>query len=355
MSKPPHLPDGFEVLVDEISEGQYNEACCGFRDATIYQTWAYSHARSARASTIVLREKGAIRALAQVRITKPPLVPVGIGYLHWGPLWQAAEVGKDYQILSTMLRAIRNEYVRRRRLFLLVRPNLYDIHADAGRIFSHFLKEGYFFLGSDIQVALLDLTKSMEGLRQGLRPPWRRHLRAAERVQLRVTDGHDLDTLRRFRVIYEEMASRKCMRRMDVNTFEEVYRSLPLSLRPQIRLCWHDGDVVAAGVFSITGKKAIYLHGATSNAAIERRLNAGHFLHWSFVEWLSERGFEEYDLAGANPDRNGGTYQFKAGLCGTKWRNGCMANMWLFGSCAGGLKRSAISALLKRRVGVQGP
>jgi lipid II:glycine glycyltransferase (peptidoglycan interpeptide bridge formation enzyme) len=354
MKEPLSLPEGFEVLIDGISEEQYNQAFYGFRDATIYQTWAYNHIRSSGAGTVALLKKGVVRALAQVRITRLPLVPVGVAYVNWGPVWQTAQGQKDYQVLSIMLQAIRSEYVRRRGMFLLVRPNLYDVHADAGRILSSFHREGYHLLGSDIQVALLDLTQPIEGLRQGLRGTWRRRLQAAEKEQLQVVDGRDVDMLRRFRSLYEEMTSRKGIQKMNMEEFEEIYCSLPAPLRPLIRLCWRDGEPVAGGVFSVTGKKAIYLHGATSNAAIQRRLNAGHFLQWSVIEWLNQQGFEEYDLSGADPDRSEGTYQFKAGLCGTHWSNGCITAMWLFGSCQGYLRRSVISALVTHRAMVYG-
>ncbi len=86
-------------------------------------------------------------------------------------------------------------------------------------------------------------------------------------------------------------------------------------LRPELFFVRHDGAIVAGAVIFKAGDRAVYLYGATSDAALE--LRAGYFLHWHVIRWLRDNTRATwYDLGGT--DGFQGLHQFKKGMVGDR-------------------------------------
>ena len=80
----------YSIETGNISEAEWNGLLAQFDDATIYQTHAYGAVRwgSDKLSHAVVRRNGEIVGAAQAVIYKVPLIPAGIAYIPWGPLWR---------------------------------------------------------------------------------------------------------------------------------------------------------------------------------------------------------------------------------------------------------------------------
>ena len=70
-----------------------------------------------------------------------------------------------------------------------------------------------------------------------------------------------------------------------------------------------DGEPLAGNITAIHGDTAVYLVGASTDAALERK--ASYLMHWRTIELLQERGVPWYDLGGIDPDVNPGVTSFK--------------------------------------------
>ena len=173
------LGAGYSSEVDSIDEEQWYRLLRQFDDANMYQTWAYGQVRSGRKniSHLLVKEQGRVVAIAQSRIAKAPLIGAGIAYVMWGPLWCLQEVSADAEVFRQAIRALRNEYVCRRRLLLRIYPILFD--DDSPCFLSILREEGLTRAGEEksSRTIIVDLSRSLDELRQGLRPHWQRELK----------------------------------------------------------------------------------------------------------------------------------------------------------------------------------
>jgi lipid II:glycine glycyltransferase (peptidoglycan interpeptide bridge formation enzyme) len=315
--RPRELAPGYGVQVDAVDEARWYRVLEGFDDASIYQTWAYDEARAGRSniSHVLLEKDGEVVAAAQARIAKLPVVSAGIAYIRWGPLWRRKSRALDAATFRQAIRALRNEYACRRGLVLRLRPLLFRERSP--ELASVLDEEGYALgTGAAERTLRLDLTKTTDELRKGMRQHWRRYLKVAERSDLSVVEGSDGVLFDEFIGIYRELVSRKAFAEPnDIREFRAIQERLPLPLRMKVLLCKEDGRLCSGLICSAMGDTAIYLYGATSDAGLKSR--GSYLLHWRLIEWLKAAGIRTYDLHGINPVTNPGTYKFKTDLCGS--------------------------------------
>jgi hypothetical protein len=70
-----------------------------------------------------------------------PYLNFGIAYVFWGPLWRRRDGQADAEVFRQALRALRAEYVTRRKMVVRVIPNLPDTNNE---LFQQILEEeGY--------------------------------------------------------------------------------------------------------------------------------------------------------------------------------------------------------------------
>ena len=313
-----------------------------FDDANLYQTWSYETVRSGRpnVSHLVLKEEGEIVAVAQARIVRLAIIGVGIAYVRWGPLWRRRDAETNVERFRQAIRALRNEYACRRGLVLRLYPVLFD--EDAPCFLRVLEEEGFSWLAKERRnrTILIDLRRPLGGLREGLRPHWHRHLKAAERNGLEVVEGSQDELFETFLKIYREMVSRKrFVGPENVDEFRVIQRRLPEQSKMRIMLCKSDGTVCAGLVCAALGKTAVYLLGATSNEGMKS--GGSYLLHWKLIEWLKDQGFARYDLHGIDPLKNPGGYRFKNDLCGENGKE--VAFLGRFDSSANALSSSCVA------------
>jgi lipid II:glycine glycyltransferase (peptidoglycan interpeptide bridge formation enzyme) len=316
------LPGGYTCEVDTADERTWNEILDTFADANVYQTWAYGEVRAGtrNVSRLVLKRGNEVIAAAEVRLVRVPLLRIGIAYVRWGPLWRRRGAPPDPEVARLAIRALRNEYACRRGLVLRLKPAAFE--EDAGEVPSLLADEGFIASGSGNRerTIVVDLTRSLEELRAGIRKEWRRQLRIAENQNLTVVAGTSDELFGDFASIYDEMVRRKQFPEPnDIREFRAIQERLPDRQKMRIFLCRAGSTTCAGLVCSALGDTAVYLFGATSDAGLEAR--GSYLLQWRLAEWLKTEGLALYDLHGVNAELNPGVYRFKNDLCGTNGRH----------------------------------
>ena len=75
---------------------------------------------------------------------------------------------------------------------------------------------------------LMDLSPSLDDLRQGLRPHWQRELKVADKQKLEIIEGREDELFEMFIEMYREMVARKKFSEPnDIKEFRTIQRQLP--------------------------------------------------------------------------------------------------------------------------------
>ena len=230
-------------------------------------------------------------------------------------MWRPIGSADDVEVFRQAVRALRNEFSRRRGLVLRLYPLAYRGRDETlERILQ---EEGYRFYeaGKRDRTLVLDLRPALDELRAALDQKWRNMLKRAERSGLELISGEEEDLFEEIARMYGEMAARKGLdASSDIGHLKMVQRDLPQGLKLRVVVCRLEGKLCAGAIFAAIGTTAVYVRGATSDAGLRSR--GSYMVQWAFVRWLKEHGFLHYDLNGINPDANPGTYHFKRGLAG---------------------------------------
>ncbi len=314
----PEPTSDLRCSVGALPPAEWDALITRFSDATVQQTGAYARARWPRGNLLhfVARRGEALLAAAQVVVFELPVLGGGLGYVHFGPLWQTHESMPDSdEVPARIVGLLRREFVERRGLVLRVRPQPPASGNQA--LLAAFAEHGFAHLPpSSPDRFLVDLSASPEQLRESLHSKWRYHLKRAERHGLEVTRADDAAATAAFLRLYREMVERKRFADTDAADILPGLCAQSDGLRPEVMLCIHAGTPVAGAVVSRLGDTALYLFGASSARALE--LRAGYFLHWATVEHLRSQGCRWYDLGGDS--HSPGLRQFKSGLVGRAGR-----------------------------------
>lgn len=309
------LEVGYAVEVDRIDKASWHDLLTEFDDATFYQTWSYGAELWGKdnLSHVVLRHLGRVVAAAQVRIQRIPVFGSGVAFLNWGPLWRRPGGGDETGHLRNMLRALRREYVGRRRYILRILPKIFDFPENRG-LSAIFADEGYRSSPDDLRTFLVDLRPSADELRQNLHKSWKGSLKFAEKQGLEIIEARTPGDFSNVAALNREMKNRKSYFSGDSATFLRINADLPPRLRLRTLLCARDGTTIAALAWSNVGKVSFPVTGGTGNQALQHK--ASFLLFWRMVLDSKERGFWYCDTAGVHEKRNPGGYFFKKGLAG---------------------------------------
>jgi hypothetical protein len=312
----------FTTSVDQTTEAEWNELLPQFADASLYQTWAYGAVSwgEKNLSHLLLKQDDQVVAMAQFRIVRVPLLARGIAYLRWGPLYRRRDAAPDPDLLPGLLKAIADEYARRRRLLVRILPNVFR-DDPAALAFETACAEFGFQPGTaaaPYRTVRVDLTPAPELIRKRLDQKWRNQLNAADRNGLTIREGTGEDRFAEFTAIYRELLARKQFETtVDIDEFARMQRALPEPLKMRVLLCEKDGKLLAGLVGAAIGDTGVYLLGATSSEGMKAK--GSYLLQWRMMQWLRESGCRWYDLGGINPERNPGVFHFKSGFGGAEF------------------------------------
>jgi lipid II:glycine glycyltransferase (peptidoglycan interpeptide bridge formation enzyme) len=332
----------WQVNVDHSTPSEWSQTLDQFNDANFYQTWSYGKIRwgEKNLSHLVLRRRGEVLGMAQLRIVRPTPLKFGMAYLRWGPVCERRGKPLDAEVAARMARALEDEYVGKRKLFLRVLPNAFIGSTRANviqSIFSRVAEEPLVATGT-YRTIVLDLTPGIEELRKNLDKKWRNQLVRAEKGGLMMVAGNGRDEYLKFCDMYHQMRRRKTFETtVDVDEFGRIQEDLPGSQRMRILICEDKGRPMAGLVVSAIGDSAIYLLGATSDEGLNSK--GAYLLQWTMIQWLKENGFKSYDLGGIDPESNPGVYHFKRGLSGAD-----VAQMNPLAGCSGAISSAIVKA-----------
>ena len=308
------LRTSLSVETDGVDAERWHRLLQDFEDASIFQTWAYGSARwgERNLSHAVIKDGGEVVGLAQAVLFGIPMLGRILAYVICGPVCRRRGAAGGIERLKSTIGALREEYVVRRRLCLRLR--LWPDDSSAAATAALLGDAAWQDAGPLHHTYVLDLAPPESRLRSAMDKKWRANLRKAEQCGLTVSQ-HGPDGIALFADLHRQMRARKRLASAFDALLPTLYRSLPEPLQPRIFVCWRDGVPAASAIVSAIGDRALYLNGASGDAALEVR--AGHFLQWAIVRWLKQNGrCRWYDLHGTAS--SSGVRQFKRGLVGAR-------------------------------------
>jgi hypothetical protein len=315
--------EAFTVEIDQVSSSSWNQLLLNFADASLYQTWEYGRVRwgGKNLHHMVLKNGDRLSAICQVAIKKAPLVPLGIAFVSWGPLWRPFGCDESPDRFTAAIRALKREYAVRRNLVLRIDPG--EIAPGTQNLAGLLEAEG--FSRTDRRpytTIIMDLSHDIDTIRKEMHHKWRTHLNKAEKNGLVVEERTDQDVFDVFLTLSDQMIDRKkFVPGVDYREFRQIFQNLPPELNMRVLVCKKDGEPVSIAIYSKIGNRGIYLLGATGNNGLE--LRGSNLLHWEIIKRLKAAGCAFYDLGGVNPQTNPGVFRFKEELAG---KNGSALN-----------------------------
>ena len=289
-----------------------------FGDANLYQTSSYGKNSKGGEHLIhfVLKKNNKIIAIAQLRLFLVPFLNRGIAYLLRGPIWKLKGEAEDLENLDKMLKALYNEFVVRRKLVLMIAPNLFEKESHTYEsVFIH----NNFKLKSLIhkrRTIIIDLMKPVNERRKSLRRSWRQNLTKAEQSNL-IIENKSENNFSILEEIHSEVVKRKEFRTdLTIDNFRKIQNDLPENYKLNIMMGRHNGGYVSGLIGASIGDTGLALIGGTTATGLKTSPNSYYLLMWKMCEWSRKAGCRWFDLGGINPETNPGCYQFKSGMRG---------------------------------------
>jgi len=326
------LEHGFQAHMNVSDSGVWTEALSRFDDANIYHVWDYEnvcHPNSQVGRIIVTRDALPV-GMAQARIMSVPMVGRGIAFMRWGPLWKVRGEPVSQIHLTKCLKAVFNEFAVRRRLLVRIIPRLFA--EDEAWALPIFEQQGFSrrSVAKPRRTIIMNLKPSMEEIHANLPRVTRRATRRRCTSQ-RVVEGEGDELFAAFEEIYSGMRKRKSFTTFtDFDAFRRLQARVSPREKMTVILCGADSEFYSGAIVSSLGNMALYLFGATDGRGLKN--NGSYQVQWRAVELLKERGCEEYDLNGINPEENPSTYEYKSRLGGKDRRE--VQELGIFEACS---------------------
>jgi lipid II:glycine glycyltransferase (peptidoglycan interpeptide bridge formation enzyme) len=306
------------MQVKQIDPDQWASLATTFGDYNYENAPTYAQAIAARAGAtaefVVVGDGQQPVACAFVRVKKPLLPVGGVAYISSGPLVRRLSAASDGSDLwPSVLAALREEYVVRRKLLLIVRPAI-EAQAWHDQCAEAFSATG--FVTTDISrkyhTVLVDLSLELDKLRSKLSRTWRLRLNQSEKNNLVVETGTSRSHWERFCKVYAQML---ILKHFESEVDPDFFNKLDLAAAGVVvMIATHAGRDVGAIVLSVLGDTGVYVFAATDTVGRDKR--AGYKLNWEAIRHLKAGGFRWYDLGGVDVDDNEGGYAFKTRIGG---------------------------------------
>lgn len=303
------------AVLERVSDAVWEETVADFDDVSQEQLITFARARWPRVALepLLISSGGSVIGACLVMIQRLPLGVAEIAVAKWGPFLRSVE-GDALGRYGLMVEALIEDYARKRRMMLslLPLPALGDHNAQFELLVGRGFHRGAQMPWNDRYI--VKLHPDAEAQRKSFGQNWRRKLGKAEKAGLRF-ERAGAERLGEFDALYRGMIDRKGFE--DRSAYEETVPALMAmpnaTLRPELFLVSKDGMMVAGAIIFKAGDRAVYLYGATSDAALP--LQAGYFMHWHIIGWLRQHTPARwYDLGGT--DGFQGLHQFKRGMVG---------------------------------------
>lgn len=158
---------------------------------------------------------------------------------------------------------------------------------------------------------VLDLSKSEEELLSGMHQKTRYNIRLAEKKGVTIRRS-DISEFEKFWSLLEKTGRRDSFRLHN----REYYKKMLGIDDKYIKLFFGEfqGEIICAGIFSLFGDTATYIHGASGDEY--KNVMAPYLLHWQAIKQFRLWGFKYYDFFGIDEKKWPGVTRFKKGFGG---------------------------------------
>lgn len=312
------------------SPEEWQQILCNLPHAHALQSWTWAAFKSRwgwQARPLVMLEPGSDKPLAAAMVLKRPLprLPYSILYVPKGPAFDYTNEALHGLVLAELEQIARQE----RGIFIKIDPDVVkgwgaevEQPAPGGVEFIQDLQaRGWRFADDQIQfrnTVELDLTLSEEELLAAMKSKTRYNIGLAARKGITVRAGTP-DDFPALAAMYQETGERDGFGLRPLPYYLDIWQSFYQSGTGQPLIAEYEGGPVAAVYLVKSGRKAIYMYGASTEK--ERNRMPNYLLQWEAIRWAKAQGCERYDMWGApdeftESDRLWGVWRFKAGFNG---------------------------------------
>ena len=264
---------------------------------------------------LIMNEDGKTVALAQALSMTLPLIG-GLARMNRGPLIiKRSERGQDSKDIFNIIRALLNEFKKRRWWLVQIAPEINDSELTAKLLKNLGLKK---LAVTSYASGLLNLQKDEKKLLMGLKKKWRYCLRKGQDLGINIStivgNSVELETL---------LSSYKVLQKD--NGFVGLADSLIISMANQVAEDWKFTLFIAnhkdsSNIKDCFGMLASIHHGDTSTYLIGitsdegRDLQVNYVLLWEAILDAKKNGSMWFDIGGLDASTPMGIAHFKKGL-----------------------------------------
>ena len=257
-------------------------------------------------------EENRILAGAQLMVRRVPVFGAALAYSPRGPVGAL----EDDAVWSELVAGLRRVAIAQRVATVRIEPEA-SIESPVGqRLQAGFWRRAR--ANQPVKTRVVDLTRSEDELRAGLRKKHRQYIAKAERASLSVerlagTSGAESvdEALAAFHRILSSTGERAGFNTRPLSYYRNVWTALAPANRVRLYFATRDGDRLAT-LFHITcGDHAAELYGGATSEGTDAHAN--YLVKWAAILGFKEEGFATYDLWG---EPTAGIAHFKEGFGG---------------------------------------
>ncbi|MFA6807393.1 MAG: peptidoglycan bridge formation glycyltransferase FemA/FemB family protein [Eubacteriales bacterium] len=268
---------------------------------------------------MVLERNGMVVAAATVLERRMPIIGAPIFYAPRGPVLDVS----DEVVFDGLLEAVRKLAVKRGAILLKIDP---DVSFNVIELKDYLESRKFKLLdrGKDFEgvqpryVFRLDIAPDEETLLANMNQKTRYNIRLATKKGVTVRKGNKED-LQAFYEVLRETTERDNFLVRSYSYFEDLYDTLVQAGFAELFVAEYNGQIVSGTLAFITGKKAWYIYGASSNS--HRKVMPNYLIQWEMIRWAKANDCTLYDFRGVSGDISEdnplyGLYRFKKGFNG---------------------------------------
>lgn len=312
-------------IIDINEKERYNNFVKNHPKGHFLQLWEWGQVKRGmgwQPLPLILEEDGEIKASMLILKRSLPL-PGLKKCIFYSPRGPVADIGNRI-ICGALFEGASKAAKDHGAIFLKMDPDVPKSNTDFTQILQacNFRKNetGLDFEGVQPGfVFRLDIRPSEEELLSNMHTKTRYNIRLAQKKGVQVRQAAGKEDLRKFYEVLVETAERDHFLIRGYEYFEMIWNQMELNGWAKIFLAEWEGNIVAATLALITGEKAWYLYGASSNQY--RNVMPNYLIQWEMICWARENGCTLYDFRGVSGDLDEsnplyGLYKFKKGFNG---------------------------------------
>ncbi|MCM1565924.1 MAG: aminoacyltransferase [Dehalobacter sp. 4CP] len=303
-------------------KAKFNSFICKHPKGHAMQLWEWGDIKGRtgwKPWRLAVEKDGEIFAAATILERKLPLLGTPIFYCPRGPVVAM----HDSEKMAAVLEAIRKLAQKRKAILLKIDPDV----SSTDQVLAGILKAQGFkkmdtgknFEGVQPKfVFRLDISPDEETLLTNMHQKTRYNIRLSSKKGVVIRKGSREDLPEFFRVL-KETTERDNFLVRSYTYFEDLYDTLVPAGFAELFVAEYEGKIVAGTLAFITGDKAWYIYGASSNSY--RNVMPNYLIQWEMICWAKANGCTLYDFRGVSGDLAEsnplyGLYKFKKGFNG---------------------------------------